>query len=178
MAAGPVVVQFILRDACGVYHRAALRADPVAGSSGCGAHRLDRIRQLPPWLHRPVARGRAGWRGQHEGRWEILLWRLPAQHNRLRWPAIEQARGFLAGEGDSLRPIAPHLFPEACNVDREGECLMVHASAELAKIGEADTEFQQRGKFMRFVSAQRDTDLVDRPPKAIAGPRVVMACVG
>src|SRR5260370_36188111 len=33
MAASPCVAS-ILRDACGVYHRAALRADPVASSSG------------------------------------------------------------------------------------------------------------------------------------------------
>jgi hypothetical protein len=55
---------------------------------------------------------------------------------------------------------------------------MVHSSAELAKIGEADAEFQQCGKFMRFVSAWRDTDLVDGAPKAIAGTCVVMAQVG
>ena len=31
---------------------------------------------------------------------------------------------------------------------------------------------------MRFVSARRDSDLMDGAPKAIAGMRVVMACVG
>jgi hypothetical protein len=38
MAASPRVAS-ILRDACGVYHRAALRADPVASSSGSGWER-------------------------------------------------------------------------------------------------------------------------------------------
>jgi hypothetical protein len=59
-----------------------------------------------------------------------------------RRPAIEQARGFLAGEGDGLGPIAPHLFMEAGNIDGEREGLMVHSRPELAKIGEADAEFQ------------------------------------
>lgn len=31
---------------------------------------------------------------------------------------------------------------------------------------------------MRFVSARRDPDLVEGAPKAVAGMRVVMACVG
>ena len=55
---------------------------------------------------------------------------------------------------------------------------MVHSHTELANIGEADAEFQQRGKFMRLVSARRDADLVDRPPEAIAETRVVMAGIG
>jgi len=54
---------------------------------------------------------------------------------------------------------------------------MIHSRAELANIGEADAEFQQRRKFMRLVSARRDTDLVDRAPEAIAAMRVVMAQV-
>jgi hypothetical protein len=52
---------------------------------------------------------------------------------------------------------------------------MVHSRAEFAKIGEANTDFQQRLKFMRLVSARRYADLVDRAPKAIAGMRVVRA---
>jgi hypothetical protein len=138
----------------------------------------DRIRQFLPWLHRPAARCGAGWRGQHEHNWEILQGRLPSQRNRFGWPSIEEARGFLAGEGDGLRLIAPHLFPERRNVDGEGEGLMVHARAELAKIGEADSEFQQVGKFMRRVAARRDVGLVERAPEPIAGMRVVMACSG
>jgi len=55
---------------------------------------------------------------------------------------------------------------------------MVHPRAELANIGEADAEAQERGKFMRLVPARRDADLVQRAPKAIAGMRVVVAQVG
>ena len=55
---------------------------------------------------------------------------------------------------------------------------MVHARAELADIGEADAELQQRGKFVRLVPARRDADLVDGAPEAIAGTGVVMAQVG
>jgi hypothetical protein len=55
---------------------------------------------------------------------------------------------------------------------------MVHSRAQFAHIGEANAEFQQAWKFMRFVSARRDADLVERAPKAIAGMRVVMAFVG
>ena len=55
---------------------------------------------------------------------------------------------------------------------------MVHSRAELAKIGEANAEFQQFAKFMRRVSARRDADLMDRAPEAIAGMRIVMAGVG
>jgi hypothetical protein len=55
---------------------------------------------------------------------------------------------------------------------------MVHPRAELAKVGEADAEFQQRGKFIRRVPARRDADLLECAPKAIAGMRVVMAEVG
>ena len=51
---------------------------------------------------------------------------------------------------------------------------MVHSSAELAKIGEADAEFQKRGKFMRLVSARRDANFVDGAPEAIAWTRVVV----
>jgi hypothetical protein len=138
----------------------------------------DQIRHFLPWLHRPVARCGAGWRGQHEDRREVFLCRLPAQCNRFGWPVIEKTRGFLAGERDGLRPIAPHLFPEACNVDGEGEGLMVHSRAELANIGEADADVQQRLIFMRLVAARRDADLMDRAPEAIARTRVVMAGVG
>jgi len=55
---------------------------------------------------------------------------------------------------------------------------MIHSRAALAHIGEANAEFQKAGKFMRFISARRDADLVERAPKAIAGMRVVVACVG
>jgi hypothetical protein len=55
---------------------------------------------------------------------------------------------------------------------------MVHSSAEFANIGEANSEFQERRKFMRLVSARRYADLVNCAPKAIAGMRVVMAQVG
>ena len=55
---------------------------------------------------------------------------------------------------------------------------MVHSRTGFAHIGEANAEFQQVRKFMRFISARRDADLVDRAPKAIAGMRVVMAFVG
>jgi len=55
---------------------------------------------------------------------------------------------------------------------------MVHSRTDLAHIGEANAEFQQAWKFMRFISARRDADLVERAPKAIAGMRVVMAFVG
>ena len=125
-----------------------------------------------------MARCGAGWRGQHEDNREILLWRLPADRNGFRRTSIEKARGLLAGEGDGLRPIAPHLFPERLDIDGEGERVTVHARTELAKIREADAEFQQRLKFMRLVSARRDADLVDRAPEAIAGMGVVMAQVG
>ena len=134
----------------------------------------DRIRQLLPRQHGPVARCGAGRRGQHEDNWQIFLWRLPAQRNRFRRSSIEKARGLLAGEGDGLRPISPHLFAESRNIDREVEGLMVHSRTDLAHIGEANAEFQQAWKFMRFISARRDADLVDRAPKAIAGMRVVV----
>jgi hypothetical protein len=55
---------------------------------------------------------------------------------------------------------------------------MVHSRTELANIGEANAEFQQRRKLMRLVSARRYADLVNRAPKAIAGMRVVMAQIG
>lgn len=55
---------------------------------------------------------------------------------------------------------------------------MVHSRAELADVGEADAEFQQRGKFMRRVAARRDADLVDGAPEAIAGTSVVVARLG
>jgi hypothetical protein len=125
-----------------------------------------------------MARCGAGWRGQHEDSWEIVLWRLPAQRNRFRWSAKEKARSLLAGEGDGLRPIVPHLFPECRNIDGEGKSLMVHSRAELAQIGETDTEFQQRLKFMRLVSVWRYAYVVDRAPEAITAMRVVTAQVG
>jgi len=77
----------------------------------------NRIRQLPPRLHRPVARCGTGWRGQYKDDREIVLRRLPAQHNRFRRSAIEQARGFLAGESDGPRLVAPHRVPEGRNID-------------------------------------------------------------
>jgi hypothetical protein len=120
----------------------------------------------------------AGWRSQHEDDRQIIHCRLPAQRNRFRRPAIEQARGFLAGEGDGLRPIASNLFLEGRDVDGGFERLMVHSRAELANIGKADAEFQQIRKFMRLVPARRDAYFVDRTPKAIAAMRVVMAEVG
>jgi hypothetical protein len=52
---------------------------------------------------------------------------------------------------------------------------MIHSRAELAKIGEADAEFQQFRKFKRRVLARRYADLVDRAPEAITGMRIVMA---
>jgi hypothetical protein len=72
----------------------------------------------------------------------------------------------------------PHLFPERRNIDRERQRLMVHSRAKLAKIGEANAEFQEFAKFMRRVAARRDADLVQRAPEAIAGMRIVMASVG
>ena len=54
---------------------------------------------------------------------------------------------------------------------------MVHSRTNFAHIGEANAEFQQAWKFMRFISARRDAHLVDRAPKAIAGMRVVVAYV-
>jgi hypothetical protein len=152
--------------------------ETVRPDCGLRRHRTDRIRQFLPWLHRPVARCGAGWRGQHEDNREILLWRLSAQRNGFGRPSIEKAGGLLAGEGDGLRPIAPHLFPEGRDIDREGEGLVIHSRAELANIREANTEFQERLKFMRLVSARSDADLVDRAPEAIAAMRVVMAQVG
>ena len=116
----------------------------------------------------------AGWRCQHEDNREILLRRLSAQRDRFRRPAIKKARGLLAGEGDCVRSITPHLFTESRNIDGEVEGLMVHSRTGLAHIGEANAEFQQPWKFMRFISARRDADLVDRAPKAITGMRVVV----
>ena len=55
---------------------------------------------------------------------------------------------------------------------------MVHSRTDLAHVGEANAEFQQAWKLMRFIPARRDADLVDRAPKAIAGMRVVVTCVG
>jgi hypothetical protein len=55
---------------------------------------------------------------------------------------------------------------------------MVHSRTGLAHIGEANAEFQQARKFMRFISARRDADLVERAPEAIAGMGVVMTYVG
>jgi len=55
---------------------------------------------------------------------------------------------------------------------------MVHSRSELAKIGEANAEFQQRRKFFRLVSARRYAYLVDCVPKAIALMRVIVARVG
>ena len=138
----------------------------------------NRIRQFLPRLHRPVARCGARGRGQYECLSEIRHWRLAPQRDRFGRTPIEQACRLLAGEGDGHRPIAPHLFPEGRNIDGEGEGLMVHARAGFAKVGKADTEFQQIRKFMRRVPARRDADLVEREPEAIAGMRVVMAEVG
>jgi len=67
---------------------------------------------------------------------------LPAQRNRFRRPSIKQARGLLAGEGDGLRPVSQHLFPEGRNIDGKGEGLVVHSCAKLANVGEANAEFQ------------------------------------
>jgi hypothetical protein len=122
-----------------------------------------------------MARCGAGRRGQHEHDREIFHRRLLAQRDHPGRTPIEQARRLLAGEGDGLRPVAPHLFPERRNIDREGEGLMVHSCAQFAQIGEADAELQQLRKFMRRVPARRDADLVDRAPEAIAGMGVVMA---
>jgi len=55
---------------------------------------------------------------------------------------------------------------------------MVHSRTGFAHVGETNAELQQARKFMRFISARRDSDLVDRAPKAIAGMRVVMTYVG
>jgi len=55
---------------------------------------------------------------------------------------------------------------------------MVHSRTDLAHVGEANAEFRQAWKFMRFIEARRDADLVERTPKAIAGMRVVMTHVG
>jgi hypothetical protein len=125
-----------------------------------------------------MARCGAGWRGQHEDNWEILLWRLSAKSNRFRRSSIEKARGLLAGEGDGLRSVSQHFFPESRNIDRGVEGLMVHSRTGLAHIGEANAELQQTWKFMRLISARRDADLVDRAPKAIAGMRVVVTYIG
>jgi len=107
-----------------------------------------------------------------------LLWRLSSQRNRFRRSPIEKARGLLAGEGDGLRSISQHLVAEGWKIDRGVEGLMVHSRTDLAHVGEANAEFQQAWKFMRFISARRDADLVDRAPKAIAGMGVVMTQVG
>ena len=104
--------------------------------------------------------------------------KLPAQRNRFRRSSIEKARGLLAGEGDGLRSISQHLFTESRNIDGEVEGLMVHSRTDLAHVGEANAEFRQAWKFMRFIEARRDADLVERTPKAIAGMRVVMTHVG
>jgi len=55
---------------------------------------------------------------------------------------------------------------------------MVHSRTALAHIGEANAELQQAWKFMRLISARRNADFVDRAPKAIAGMRIVVTCVG
>ena len=55
---------------------------------------------------------------------------------------------------------------------------MVHSRTGLAHIGEANAEFQQSWKFMRFILARRYADPVDRAPKAIAGMGVVVTYVG
>ena len=55
---------------------------------------------------------------------------------------------------------------------------MVHSRTDFAHVGETNAELQQAWKFMRFISARRDADLVDRAPKAIAGMRVIVAFVG
>src|SRR5258708_21813510 len=120
----------------------------------------------------------AGRRSQHERRWKIVLRKLPAQRNRFRRSFVKKARGLLAGEGDGLRSISPHLFAESRNIDGGVEGLMVHSRADFAHIGEANAELQQVWKLMRFIPARRDANLVDRAPKAIAGMRVVMAFVG
>jgi hypothetical protein len=74
--------------------------------------------------------------------------------------------------------VTQHLVAEGRDIDGKFERLMIHSGAELADIGEADAELQQRRKFMRLVAARRDADLVDRAPEAIAGTGVVMACRG
>ncbi len=55
---------------------------------------------------------------------------------------------------------------------------MVHSRTDFAHIGEANAELQQARKFMRFIPARRDADLVERAPKAIAGMRIVVTDVG
>ena len=125
-----------------------------------------------------MARCGAGWRGQHEDFGKALRRWLPAQRNRFGWSSIKQARGLLAGEGDDLRPVAMHLFPEGRDVDGKGKRLGIHARAGFAQIRKADAEFQERWKFARCVKARRYTDLLDRAPKAIAGMGVVVANIG
>ena len=55
---------------------------------------------------------------------------------------------------------------------------MVHSRTGLAHIGEANAEFQQSWKFMRFILARRYADPVDRAPKAIAGMSIIMTYLG
>jgi hypothetical protein len=55
---------------------------------------------------------------------------------------------------------------------------MIHSRPGFAHIGEANTQLQQRRKFMRFIPARRYADLVNRAPKAIARVRVVLTYVG
>jgi len=124
-----------------------------------------------------MSRGGAGGRGQHEHIRKTVLRRLPAERDRRRRPAIEKARGLLAGEGDRLRPDPQHLVPERRNVDRKSQRLMIHARARLAEIGEADPELQQRRKLARLKAARRDADLVNRAPEPVAGMRVIVAKV-
>src|SRR5229473_2218773 len=82
-----------------IVHAYVTRMSEMQGATSyCGLRlrltvlRADRVRQLLPWQHGPVARCGAGWRGQHEDNWKIFLWRLPAQRNRFGRSSIEKAR--------------------------------------------------------------------------------------
>src|SRR5258708_33496643 len=108
---------------------------PAARNGRNGSAGLDPVRQLLPWLHGPPPRGGPRWRGQHEDIREIFLWRLPPQRKRVRRSSIKKARGLFAGEGDCLRSISQHLFPEGRKIDGEVEGLMVHSRTDLAHIG-------------------------------------------
>ena len=72
--------------------------------------------ELTPRLQRPMPRRRAGRRGENEHLRKPIQWRLPAEADRCGRPAVEQARGLLAGEGNGPGPIALHLGGESRDV--------------------------------------------------------------
>ena len=56
--------------------------------------------------------------------------------------------------------------------------LVVHPRAGFGKIGETDSQVEQRGELVGLMSPGGDPDLMQRTPEAVAGMGVVVADAG